>query len=159
MATSPELASLQSARAALCALPAGSDAPMRAALRAVDRAADDAEAAADEARGGARAELLRAVEEARAATVAVRAAAKGKAREDVRNGKRVQLFEGRDEKEGGADEASKVAEDITAGLRRVTGIVQEELDRTQATGDVSLPEALRFFSGWGDGFYVRDGWF
>jgi hypothetical protein len=140
-----ELASLQAARRALAVLPPhGAPAPLRAALRALDRAADDAEAAADEA-GAADADALAgAVEEARVAADSARAAAKSAARADVRAGRRHLLFEGADvgREEGGAV-AAKVAEDITAGLRRVTGIVQEELDRTVASGDVRL---------WGESF-------
>lgn len=128
---------LTSAHAALVALPATPSADLRAALRAVDRAADDGEAAISEVSGGAAAALSSAVASARAAANAARSGARRAAREEVAAGRRAELLDGGDEDKRGREEgAAKVADDITAGLRRVTGIVQEEIDRTVATAGV-----------------------
>lgn len=135
--SAPELSVLATAHAALAALPATPSADLRAALRAVDRAADDGEAAISEVSGGVAAALSSAVASARAAADAARSGARRAAREEVAAGRRAELLDGGDEDERGGEEgAAKVAEDITAGLRRVTGIVQEEIDRTVATGGV-----------------------
>lgn len=144
MTPAAELTAVQSAARALSALPPSAPAAsLRAALRAVDRAADDAEAAADEADGGAAAALAAAVADARGAAALARDAAQCAAREELRAGRRL-LLDGGDAGRGdGGTGAAKVAEDINAGLRRATGIVQEELDRTRATGDVGSGEARR----------------
>jgi hypothetical protein len=131
-----EFASLQIALRALQGAGVGAAPAARSsALRAVERAADDAEAAADEIGS---VELRRAVADARAAAHDARGGARRAARDAAAGDRRAALL-GEETIERGDDpsDAAKLAQDITASLRRSTAVIQEELARTTATGDVS----------------------
>lgn len=119
--------------AALCALRDGHGGP--AAIRAASRAADDAELAALEASTRERAEMLSMVREAREEIVTFRQSLRRKASEN-----REELLKGGgggatdDTNQVGAAEA--VARDINNSLRRSTGVVTQEVARSNAAAHV-----------------------
>jgi len=118
--------------AALEALRQGQIGP--ASVRAAARAADDVEVEALEASGErAREALLNAVRGAREEISAVRDELRRSA-----SSQRADLLEGKSEREEseGDGAAAAVAKDINESLRRSTGIVNEEVARTTATGRV-----------------------
>lgn len=116
--------------AALDALRAGAGGDA-ALLRAATRAADDAEVAALEASGAAeRAATLRAVRIAREEIAAARAALRESAAQ-----RRDELLK-RDTSDVGDTQAAAVARDINDSLRRSTGVVSNEVERSNAAAHV-----------------------
>ena len=117
--------------AALSVLREGSGGP--AAIRAASRAADDAEIAGLEASPSLRSEILSAVHRAREEIVGYRATLRRKATE-----KREELLNDRGSTEqlDGAGAAETVARDINDSLRRSTGVVTQEVARSQAAAHV-----------------------
>lgn len=131
---SREASALASALSALLSSPPDQ---LAKSARAVSRAADDAEiAAAETVDVAARRALMEQVDAARGAATAAREQAK-----------RVALEKGRDkllgtdtekENKNGSSKgaAADIAKDINDGLRRITAVVKEEVDRSRAAGEV-----------------------
>lgn len=133
-------ARLSGALARLRAHPDGTDASfLRASVRAAARAADEAEMASLEVTDlPARARALAGLKDARAEIAAARERLRARAADD-----RASLLPPKDppsgkvgEAGGGITGAAAVANDINASLRRATGTITSELDRSRAAAGV-----------------------
>lgn len=135
-----QLRTLQCALESLTDADAANGAALRSALRTAERSADDGECLADEiVDESQRDALLRAVSSTRLAIRDTRISAKKRALELAHKDRSALLGDGEASNAQNAPEsdAAKIAQDITASLRRSTAIMQQEIARTNATGEVS----------------------